>query len=175
MREAPLPVIKSKEMMDSSAPPGGGAREAYLAQQGGLSPRWIWLSILAIVIVAGYFLLTRLGGALSPSARATAAARPGVPVSATEVKRGDLNRYLTAIGTVTAFNTVTVKTRVDGQIVNIAFKEGQTVASGRSAGGNRSASLQATGSGQGQLAKDRPRCATRKSLWNAIVRYTSKE
>ena len=130
MREAPLPVIKSKEMMDSSAPPGGGAREAYLAQQGGLSPRWIWLSILAIVIVAGYFLLTRLGGALSPSARATAAARPGVPVSATEVKRGDLNRYLTAIGTVTAFNTVTVKTRVDGQIVNIAFKEGQTVHQG---------------------------------------------
>ncbi|MGZ6174712.1 MAG: MdtA/MuxA family multidrug efflux RND transporter periplasmic adaptor subunit [Candidatus Binataceae bacterium] len=80
--------------------------------------------------MAGYFLLTRLGGALSPSARATAAARPGVPVSATEVKRGDLNRYLTAIGTVTAFNTVTVKTRVDGQIVNIAFKEGQTVHQG---------------------------------------------
>ncbi|MGZ6184338.1 MAG: MdtA/MuxA family multidrug efflux RND transporter periplasmic adaptor subunit [Candidatus Binataceae bacterium] len=80
--------------------------------------------------MAGYFLLTRLGGALSPSARATVAARPGVPVSATEVKRGDLNRYLTAIGTVTAFNTVTVKTRVDGQIVNIAFKEGQTVHQG---------------------------------------------
>ena len=130
MREAPLPVIKSKEMMDSSASPGGGAGEAYLARHGGLSPRWIWLSILAIVIVAGYFLLTRLGGALSPSAQATAAARPGVPVSATEVKRGDLSRYLTAIGTVTAFNTVTVKTRVDGQIVNVAFKEGQTVHQG---------------------------------------------
>jgi multidrug efflux system membrane fusion protein len=117
-------------MMDSSAPPGAGAREAYLAQAGGLSPRWIWLSILAIVIVAGYFLLTRLGGAFRPSAQVTAAARPGVPVSAAEVKRGDLNRYLTAIGTVTAFNTVTVKTRVDGQIVNIAFKEGQTVHQG---------------------------------------------
>ena len=51
-------------------------------------------------------------------------------MSATEVKRGDLNRYLTAIGTVTAFNTVTVKTRVDGQIVNVAFKEGQTVHQG---------------------------------------------
>jgi multidrug efflux system membrane fusion protein len=35
-----------------------------------------------------------------------------------------------ALGTVTAFNTVTVKSRVDGQIVNIAFKEGQTVAAG---------------------------------------------
>jgi multidrug efflux system membrane fusion protein len=61
---------------------------------------------------------------------ALAAARAGVQVSAAEVKRGDLNRYLTAIGTVTAFNTVTVKTRVDGQIVQVAFKEGQTVHQG---------------------------------------------
>jgi membrane fusion protein, multidrug efflux system len=123
-------VIKAKEMMDSSAPPGGGARDVYVAQQQGLSRRWIWLSILSILLVVGYFLLTRLGGARSTSAQASAAARPGVPVSAEEVKRGDLNRYLTAIGTVTAFNTVTVKTRVDGQIVNVAFKEGQTVHQG---------------------------------------------
>ena len=53
-----------------------------------------------------------------------------MPVAAAAAKRGDLNRYLTAIGTVTAFNTVTVKTRVDGQIVNVAFKEGQTVHQG---------------------------------------------
>jgi multidrug efflux system membrane fusion protein len=53
-----------------------------------------------------------------------------VPVAVAPVKRGDLNRFLSAIGTVTAFNTVTVKTRVDGQIVNVAFKEGQTVQKG---------------------------------------------
>jgi membrane fusion protein, multidrug efflux system len=53
-----------------------------------------------------------------------------VPVAASAATRGDLNRYLTAIGSVTAFNTVTVKTRVDGQIVNVAFKEGQTVHQG---------------------------------------------
>jgi multidrug efflux system membrane fusion protein len=53
-----------------------------------------------------------------------------MPVAAAAAKRGDLNRYLTAIGSVAAFNTVTVKTRVDGQIVNVAFKEGQTVHQG---------------------------------------------
>ena len=83
-----------------------------------------------LVVVVGYFLLTRLGGSRSTSPQASAAVRASVPVSATEVKRGDLNRYLTAIGTVTAFNTVTLKTRVDGQIVKVAFKEGQTVHKG---------------------------------------------
>jgi membrane fusion protein, multidrug efflux system len=102
----------------------------YLAQEEKLPRRWVWLSLLAILVIAGYFLLTRLGGARNTSAQASAAIHPGVPVSAAEVKRGDLNRYLTAIGTVTAFNTVTVKTRVDGQIVNVAFKEGQTVHQG---------------------------------------------
>ena len=102
----------------------------YLAQREGVSRWWIWLGFLSIIVVVGYFLLTRLGEVRSTSAQASVAARPGVPVSATEVKRGDLNRYLSAIGTVTAFNTVTVKTRVDGQIVKVAFKEGQTVHQG---------------------------------------------
>ena len=114
--------------MDSSDSPGGGASEVYLAPRHGQPRRWVWLAIVSILLVVGYFLLTRFGGARGKSAQA--AVRPGVPVSADAVKRGDLNRYLTAIGTVTAFNTVTVKTRVDGQIVNVAFKEGQMVHQG---------------------------------------------
>jgi multidrug efflux system membrane fusion protein len=39
-------------------------------------------------------------------------------------------RYLTGLGNVTAFNTVTVRTRVDGQIVDVGFREGQTVHQG---------------------------------------------
>jgi membrane fusion protein, multidrug efflux system len=123
-------VTRAKEMMDSSAPPGGGARDVYLPQREGPSRRGVGVALLALLIIAGYFLLSRLSGARNPSAQVSPAARPGVPVSAAEVKRGDLDRYLSAIGTVTAFNTVTVKTRVDGQIVNVAFKEGQTVHQG---------------------------------------------
>ena len=111
---------------------GGSVRDVYLAHHGRtVSRRWVWLSLLLILLVVGYFVLTRIDAARSASAKAAAAAaHPGVPVSAAAVKRGDLNRYLSAIGTVTAFNTVTVKTRVDGQIVNVAFKEGQTVHQG---------------------------------------------
>ncbi len=53
-----------------------------------------------------------------------------MPVAAAPAKAGDLNRYVTAIGTVTAFNTVTVKSRVDGQLIKVAFKEGQLVHEG---------------------------------------------
>jgi multidrug efflux system membrane fusion protein len=116
--------------MDSNAPPGGGVREVYLTQGRGLSRRGVWLALISLLVIVGYFLLSRLSGRRSPSAQASAVARLAVPVSAAEVTRGDLNRYLTTIGTVTAFNTVTVKTRVDGQIVNVAFKEGQTVHQG---------------------------------------------
>ncbi len=45
-------------------------------------------------------------------------------------QRGDLPVYFNGLGTVTAFNTVTVRSRVDGQIVKINFTEGQTVHQG---------------------------------------------
>jgi membrane fusion protein, multidrug efflux system len=126
----------------------------YLAQRGRTSIRWAWVTLLLVaVVVAGYFLLTRLVGSHSTSA--SAAVHPGVPVSATAVARGDLNRYLTAIGTVTAFNTVTVKTRVDGQIVRVAFKEGQTMHQGDLLVEIDPRPYQATlEQAEGQLAKD---------------------
>jgi multidrug efflux system membrane fusion protein len=53
-----------------------------------------------------------------------------VPVVVATAQRGDLPLYLNGLGTVTAFNTVTVRSRVDGQIVKINFQEGQTVHQG---------------------------------------------
>src|SRR5215471_2415694 len=53
-----------------------------------------------------------------------------VPVVAGTVQRKDLPIYLDGLGTVQAFNTVTVRSRVDGQIQRIAFIEGQEVHSG---------------------------------------------
>jgi len=53
-----------------------------------------------------------------------------VPVVVAAAQRGDLPVYFNGLGTVTAFNTVTVRSRVDGQIVNVAFKEGQFVHEG---------------------------------------------
>ena len=59
--------------------------------------------------------------------------RPGSrpqPIKASEVRAGNLDIVLSALGTVTASNTATVKPRVDGQLVRIAFREGQQVKAG---------------------------------------------
>jgi membrane fusion protein, multidrug efflux system len=55
-----------------------------------------------------------------------------VPVVAAQAQRSDLPVYFNGLGTVTAFNTVTVRSRVDGQIVKINFTEGQNVHAGDS-------------------------------------------
>jgi multidrug efflux system membrane fusion protein len=44
------------------------------------------------------------------------------PVAVATSRRGDLPVYYEGLGTVTAFNTVTVHTRVDGQLMSVAFK-----------------------------------------------------
>ncbi len=60
--------------------------------------------------------------------KALAAAGPrAVPVAVTQAAQQDFPVYLTGLGSVTAFNTVSVKSRVDGQLVQINFREGQMV------------------------------------------------
>src|SRR5262249_51614289 len=68
-----------------------------------------------------------------PFLKQSAAPRPAaipVPVSATAVERRDVPIYLTGLGTVQAYNSVLVKSRVDGQIVKINFSEGRDVRAG---------------------------------------------
>jgi membrane fusion protein, multidrug efflux system len=90
---------------------------------------WIWLLLLCLAGGAAYRWYPRSADAQGQGQKAGNDKNGGrtVPVVATASRRGDMPVYLTALGTVTAFNTVTVRSRVDGQIMKIAFTEGQLV------------------------------------------------
>jgi multidrug efflux system membrane fusion protein len=93
--------------------------------------RWI-LPIVALA-AAGYFGWQRFhaaGEATNTAQKAAAPARAAIPVTIAPVIKADFPAYLTGLGTVQGFNTVQVRTRVDGQIDKIAFKEGQLVNQG---------------------------------------------
>jgi multidrug efflux system membrane fusion protein len=77
-------------------------------------------------------LLTWLGcqGADSKDKQALAAAPRAVPVAVAPAVQQDMPVYLTGLGAATAFNTVSLKSRVDGQLVKVNFREGQHVNQG---------------------------------------------
>ncbi len=63
--------------------------------------------------------------------RAAAAANRPIPVQVAAVQQQTVPVYLTALGTVTAYNTVTLHSRVDGQLLQVNFREGQSVRKGQ--------------------------------------------
>jgi membrane fusion protein, multidrug efflux system len=103
--------------------------------------RW-WLLVLVIagiVVAIWYFRGSRNPSqAADPSAPATSGRGRGgagggnfvVPVVVAAAHHGDLPVYFNGLGNVNAYNTVTVRSRVDGQIINVAFREGQYVKEG---------------------------------------------
>jgi multidrug efflux system membrane fusion protein len=94
---------------------------------------WVWLVGGVVLLYAAYRLVGSWAQAPSAGAVSGAGGKPAappVPVVAVAARTGDMPVHLSALGTVNAYNTVTVKSRVDGQIVRIAFEEGQKVNEG---------------------------------------------
>jgi multidrug efflux system membrane fusion protein len=92
---------------------------------------WLWVIGLVVLGVVVYLVLPR-GKSANAAASKSAAAAAGraIPVTAANARTGDINVYVNGLGTVTAINTVTVRTRVDGQLVRVAYREGQFVHEG---------------------------------------------
>jgi multidrug efflux system membrane fusion protein len=93
----------------------------------------LWLIALALAGYFGYRYYQQRQEAQAAAARQQAerAAKRAMPVAAVASRTGDLPVYLRGLGTVTAYNTVNVKSRVDGPIVAVNFAEGQNVKQGQ--------------------------------------------
>ncbi len=91
--------------------------------------RFVFAVLLVIGVgVGGYFGYQRLKGAAERPAHQ--AQEQAVPVTVAIANQTNFPVLLSGLGTVQAFNTVTVRSRVDGEIVKIAFKEGDIVKPG---------------------------------------------
>src|SRR5258705_6450352 len=140
---------------------------------------WVWIVVLGVVALGGWYYRTSGNAGATADAAAPGTAGKGkggfsaggmvVPVVVTTAQRGDLPVYFNGLGTVTAFNTVTVRSRVDGQLVSIAFKEGQFVHEGELLAQIDPRPFQVMlAQAQGQLAKDQ---AQRKDAEVNFERY----
>lgn len=109
---------------------------------------WPWLLLLAIAAAAIYYFhfrvpATAAEGSAGPAAGQAGSGGPGgarrgagggnrpqAPVVAATARTGDINVYLNGLGSAMPMNTVTVRSRVDGQLMRVLFREGQVVKAG---------------------------------------------
>ncbi len=130
---------------------------------------WVWIVLLiliAIAAIAGY----RMHENAMAAAKSKEQSKPtAISVGVTLVQKRDVPFYLTGLGSVTAFNTVTVHTRVDGQIMKVYFREGQFVHTGDLLAEIDPRPYEvALAQAQGQLAKD---TASQKDAQVDLSRY----
>ena len=93
--------------------------------------RWLWV-LVVVVVVAGWYGWSQYKSTDSSSnARAAVTLRgQKTPVRTADVSMGVVEERLQAVGTVQAFNTVVVRSRVEGELIKLNFKDGQFVQAG---------------------------------------------
>ena len=92
---------------------------------------WKIGSALALLLALIFFIIKWVGNPSEENSKASKKLNePVIAVTATVSIQGDFPVYLNGLGTVTALRTVTVKSRVDGELIHVAFKEGSLVNAG---------------------------------------------
>jgi multidrug efflux system membrane fusion protein len=131
-RDPGKPTVQAVEWR---APTGSTADEQpLLTRPAPRARRWRWVALAVVVIaviVAAWFWFGR--AAVDPAKAGAGKGDPNaraIPVVAAPARKGSIDVYIDALGTVTPRNMVVVRTRVDGQLMTVGFREGQDVKAG---------------------------------------------
>lgn len=150
--------------------------------KGSYKSRWVIVIVVVIAAIAAFWFWQGRNDSQSAAPWATKQAQqspaggrrgmrsgPLAPVQAATAVEQAVPRYLTGLGTITAANTVTVRSRVDGQLMALHFREGQQVKAGDLlAEIDPSQFKVALAQARGQLAKDK---ATLANARRDLARY----
>jgi membrane fusion protein, multidrug efflux system len=113
-------------------PPGVGRGQAPKRSRRG----WVWFLILALAVAGGYYFWSRKNpGPAGGNGQGAAGANQkkgfgAIPVVASKARKGNIPVYYTGLGAVTPIYTVDVKSRVDGELMQVFHKEGDLVRKG---------------------------------------------
>jgi len=155
----PKMTLRSTEPVPEE-PKGSGAR------------KWIVVLVIAAVVGAAVWKIRRNDKEQDnvQMIMAAQADRP-TPVQVSSVQQKTMPIFLTALGTVTAYNTVTIKSRVDGQLMQVPVREGQAVRQGQMLAEIDPKPYQAAlEQAQGQLVKDQANAVNARA---EAARYTA--
>ena len=164
---AALPAGKTQKLLPAHAGDPVGQKK------GGSSWRKLALVVflLAVTALAIYIIRKNKQEQKETAAKAVQAANRPIPVTVSPVASRTMAIYLTELGTVTAYNTVTVKSRVDGQLLSVNVREGQQVRQGQVLAMIDPRPYQAVvAQAEGTLAKDEAAAANSKA---EAARYTA--
>jgi multidrug efflux system membrane fusion protein len=117
------------------SPPSSSSPERRYSSSHDEQPKshwWVWVLIAAILLIGGFIYYRHRQAAAEAAAKAKAAQLPrAVPIVTATAKKGDIGVYVEALGAVTPVYTVNVTSRVQGQVMNVYYKEGQMVRKGQ--------------------------------------------
>ena len=116
-------LVEQTEPDQDQSPPSVASR-ASPKRRG----RWILLVLLLVGVVVGFLVQRQAKGKGAAAQRSPSPAALSVTTAVAE--KGSIGVYINALGSVTPLNTVTVKSRVDGQLMSVNYREGQMVQQG---------------------------------------------